>query len=129
MAHHLELARAKRKCKTKTEEESMPELAEYVETLKGAEYADASAELHDIMTRDNFIDALPDDDLRLKVHRSRPHASLQAVLESAIELELFRLVSRRRGRLWQNGTWNVRKVQYKKLKTFLKKRQRMDNLH
>lgn len=64
------------------------------------------------MIRDNFIDALPDDDLRLKVLRStRPHASLQAVLESAIELELFRLVSRRRGRLWQNGSWNVRKVE------------------
>ena len=49
--------------------------AEYVETLKGAEYPDASAELHDIMSRDNFIDALQEDDLRLKVLRpTRPHA-------------------------------------------------------
>ena len=36
----------------------MPELAEYVETLTRAAYPDASAELQDIMARDNFIDAL-----------------------------------------------------------------------
>ena len=80
MAHQSELARAKLKCKTKTKEESMPELAEYVETLTRAAYSDASAELQDIMARDNFIDALPDDDVRLKIHQSRP-PSLQAALE------------------------------------------------
>ena len=110
MAHESELARAKLKCKTKTKEESMPELAEYVETLTRATYPDASAELQDIMARDNFIDALPDDDVRLKIHQSRP-PSLQAALESAIELESFRLASRHRGRLWRNGSWNVRKVE------------------
>ena len=104
MAHQSELARAKNK------EESMPELAEYVETLTRAAYPDASAELQDIMARDNFIDALPDDDVRLKIRQSRP-PSLQAALESAIELESFRLASRHRGRLSRNGSWNVRKVE------------------
>ena len=70
----------------------MPELAEYVETLTRAAYPDASPELQDIIARDNFIDALSDDDVRLKIHQSRP-PSLQAALESAIELESFRLAS------------------------------------
>jgi uncharacterized protein YoxC len=110
MAHQSELARAKLKCKTKTKEESMPELAEYVETLTRAAYPDASAELQDIMTRDNFIDALPDDDIRLKIRQSRP-SSLQAALESAIELESFRLASRHRSRSLRDSSWNVRKVE------------------
>ena len=78
MAHQSELARAKLKCKTKTKKESIPELAEYVETLTRAAYPDASAELQDIMARDNFIDALPDDDIRLKIRQSRP-SSLQTI--------------------------------------------------
>ena len=92
MAHQSELPRAKLKCKTKTKEESMPELAEYVETLTRAAYPDASGELQDIIARDNFIDALPDDDICLKIPQSRP-PSLQVALESAIELESFLLAS------------------------------------
>ena len=63
----------------------MPELAEYVETLTRAAYPDASPELQDIMARDNFTDALTEDEVRLKIRQSRP-PSLQAALESAFEL-------------------------------------------
>ena len=69
----------------------MPEMAEYVENLTIiAPYPDLSGELKVIMTRDNFIDALQDDDVKIRQSRS---PSLLAALESAINLQSFRLAS------------------------------------
>ena len=82
MAHQSELARAKLKCRSRGKEESIPELAESVETLTRAAYPDASSDLQDII--ENFIDALLDEDIRLKVRQARPQ-SLQAALESTME--------------------------------------------
>ena len=58
---------------TKTKEESMPEIAEYVENLTIVAYPDVSGELKAIIARDNLIDGLQDDDVRLKIRQSRPH--------------------------------------------------------
>ena len=67
----------------------MPEMAKYVKNLTIiAAYPDLSGKLKVIMTRDNFIDALQDDDV--KIRQSRP-PSLLAALESAINLQSFRL--------------------------------------
>ena len=41
--------------------------------------------------------------------------SLQAALESAIDLQSFRLASRHRSRLWPNVSWNVRRVEETKV--------------
>ena len=92
MAHQSEWAPAKLKCRSRGKEESMPELAESVETLTRAAYLDASSDLQDTIAKDNFIDALLDEDIRLKVRQARPQ-SLQAALENALELESFQLDS------------------------------------
>ena len=51
-----------------------------------------------------------DDNVRLKIRQPRS-LSLQAALESAIDLQSFRLASRHRNRLWPNVSWNVRRVE------------------
>ena len=98
MAHQSEFARAKLKCRSKSKEDSMPELAESVEILTRVAYPDASVELQDTIARDNFIDALQDDDMRLKIRQARPK-SLQSALENALELESFQMASRQRSRV------------------------------
>ena len=109
MAHQSDLARAKLKCRAKSKEESMLDLAESVETLTRAAYPDVSADLQDTIARDNFIDASQDDDMQLKIRQARP-ISLQAALENALELESFQLASRQRSRAPRGPSWNVRKV-------------------
>ncbi|XP_028419213.1 uncharacterized protein LOC114544926 [Dendronephthya gigantea] len=111
MAHQSELARAKLKCRGKNREESMAELAESVETLTRTAYPDASTDLQDVIARDNFIDALPDDDMRLRIRQLRP-SSLQVALQNAMELESFHQASRHRQRWQRSGSsWNVRQVE------------------
>lgn len=109
VTHQSELARAKLKSKVKGKEESMSELVESVESLTRTAYPDATPELQDVLARDNFIDALQEDDLRLRIRQARPQ-SLQAALETALELESFQLASRHRNRWLRGSSWNVRKV-------------------
>ena len=110
MAHQSELAKAKLKCRAKSKEESTPDLAESIETLARAAYPDASPDFLDTIAKDNFIDALQDDDMGLKIRQARPK-SLQAALENALELEYFQLASRQRNRMARGQAWNVRKVE------------------
>ena len=70
-------------------------------------YPDASNDLQDILARDNFIDALYEEDLRLRVRQARP-PSLQVTLETALELESFQLARRHRTRMFQGAVGNVR---------------------
>ena len=58
-------------------------------------------ELQDMLARDHFIDALTDEDLRLRVRQAKPQ-SLQRALESALELESFQLASKHRNRVLGN---------------------------
>ena len=47
-----------------------------------------------VLAKDQFTDALPDDDMRLRIRQSRP-PSLRQALETALELESYSLASRR----------------------------------
>ena len=107
LTHQSDLARAKLKTRIKKREESLPELAESVESLARKAYPDASNDLQDILARDHFIDALYEEDLRLRVRQARP-PSLQVALETALELESFQLASRHRTRMFRGAVGNVR---------------------
>jgi hypothetical protein len=107
ITHQSDLARAKLKTRIKKREESLPELAESVECLTRKAYPDASNDLQDILARDHFIDALYEEDLRLRVRQARP-PSLQVALETALELESFQLASRHRTRMFRGAVGNVR---------------------
>lgn len=93
----VELNRAKLKSRTRKRDESLPEMAEDIERLARLAYPDGSTTVLEVICKDQFIDALDDDDIRLKVAQSRPQ-SLHSALEIALELESFLLASRRRVR-------------------------------
>ena len=70
-------------------------MAEDLERLGRLAYPNATGELQNVLSCDQFIDALPDPDMRLRVKQERPQ-SLQPALELALELESFQLASNQR---------------------------------
>ena len=110
VTHQSELARAKLKNRVKRRDETLPELVEGIESLTRVAYPDASQELQDVLARDHFIDALTDEDLRLRIRQAKPQ-SLQKALEIALELESFQLASKHRNRLSSGPIGHLRKVE------------------
>jgi hypothetical protein len=92
-----ELNRMKLRSRSRRRDETLPELAEDIERLARLAYPEASTTVLETLTKDQFIDALPDDEIRLRVAQSRP-TSLQEALGVALELESFSLAARRRTR-------------------------------
>ena len=75
VTHQSKLARSKFKNRLKRKDETLPELVEGIESLTRTAYPDASQELQDVLVRDHFIDALTDEDLRLRVRQAKPQSS------------------------------------------------------
>ena len=78
-------------------DETLPELAEDFERLARLAYPEAPVEVLETLTKDQFTDALNDDETRLRVAQARP-TSLRAALGIALEIESFSLAARRRVR-------------------------------
>ena len=70
---------------------------EDIERLARLAYADAAPVMLELLAKDQFIDSLTDEDIKLKVRQSRPE-TLQLALEAALELESYQLASRQRGK-------------------------------
>ena len=83
------------KNRVKQKDESCQEMAEDIEQLCRLAYPDAPPTLRDVLARDQFIDALPDEDTRLRIKQERPKM-LQKALEAALELESFQIAARQR---------------------------------
>ena len=83
------------KNRIKQKDESFPEMAEDIERLCRLAYPDVPPTLRDVLTRDQFIDVLPDEDTRLRIKQERPR-TLQKALEAALELESFQIAARQR---------------------------------
>ena len=97
-AHQTDLSRVRFKNRLKQRDESLPELAKDIERLAKLSYPEAPSSLQDALARDQFVDALPDEEIRLKLRQEKPK-SLQDTLTLALELESFQLASRQqRGR-------------------------------
>ena len=96
-AHQTELNRMKLKGRTHRREETLPELAEDVERLVRLAYPDATEPMVEVLAKDQFVDSLPDEDMRLRIRQHRP-ATLRAALETALELESYQLASKQRTR-------------------------------
>ena len=67
-------------------EESLSELAGDVERLSRLAYPDAAPGMIDVLAKDQFIDAITDEDIRLHIRQKKP-MSLREALEHALELE------------------------------------------
>lgn len=63
-----------------------------------------------MLARDHFIEALTDEDLRLRIRQAKPQ-SLQRALETALELESFQLASKHRNRFLTGSLGHVRMVE------------------
>ena len=92
-AHQTELARVRFKNRLKQRDESLPELSQEIERLARLSYPDAPSTVQDVLARDQFIDALVDDEVRLRIKHERPK-TLQEALSLALEFESFQLASR-----------------------------------
>ena len=68
-AHRAELNRVKLRGRVRKREETLPELAEEVEHLARLAYLDAAVETVEILAKDQFIDALPEEELDKTSHR------------------------------------------------------------
>jgi hypothetical protein len=92
-SHRTEISKVKFKNRVRQRDEGLPALAEDIEGLARLAYADAPPTIIDTLARDQFVDSLPDDDMRLRLRQERPQ-TLQRALELALELESFHLANR-----------------------------------
>jgi len=92
-AHQVELNRARLRSRTRRREEGLPELAEDIERLVRLAYPEAQSEMSEVLAKDQFIDALTDEDIRLRIRQSHPK-SLRGALETALQLESYQLASK-----------------------------------
>ena len=94
-AHQADLNKAKLKGRARRRDENLPELAEDIERLTRLAYPDAPAEMIEVLSKDQFIDALIDEDLRLRLRQNKP-GTLNLALEQALELESIQLANKQR---------------------------------
>ena len=95
--HQTELNRMRLKARTRRREESLAELAEDVERLVRLAYPDATESMVEILSKDQFVDALPEEDMRLRIRQNTP-ATLRDALGTALELESYQLASKQKVR-------------------------------
>ena len=94
-AHQSELHKTKLRSRVKHKEESLAELAEDIEYLTRLAYPEAARSMQESLAKDQFIDSLPEEDMRLKIRQGRPK-SLRDAVELALELEAFQVASRQK---------------------------------
>ena len=95
--HQTELNRAKLQGRMRRREETLPALAEDVERLTRLAYPRADEAMVMTLSKDQFIDSLHDDEMKVKIRQLRPQ-TLQRALEIALELESYSLAGRQRSR-------------------------------
>ncbi len=98
-AHQTELNRMRLKARTRRRDESLAELAEDVERLVRLAYPNASEPICmvEVLANDQFVDALPEEDMRLRIRQSKP-STLRDSLAVALELESYQIASKQEAR-------------------------------
>ena len=78
-AHQAELHRVRFKARTRRRDEDLPELAEDIERLARLAYPQTTQSMLDLLAKDQFVDSLPDEDMRLRIQQSRPSSLREAL--------------------------------------------------
>ena len=76
---------------------TLPELAEDIERLVRLAYPDAAESVVEVLAKDQFVDSLLEEDMRLRIRQHRL-ATLRAALETALELESYQLANKQKAR-------------------------------
>ena len=74
LSHQTELKQMQLKARTRRRDESLEELAEDVEHLVHLAYPEAAEAMVEVLAtaKDQFVDALPDEDMRLRIRQNKP---------------------------------------------------------
>ena len=91
--NQIDLFRTRLRMRRRNKEEPLAGLAEDVERLVRLAYPDASESMVQVLAKDQFIDSLCDEDMRLRILQSKP-SILRDALQTALELESFQIASR-----------------------------------
>ena len=93
--NQTELFRVQLKNRLRRKDETLPELAQAIRRLTRQAYPSANYQLQETLSKEHFIDALNDTDIRWRVFQSRP-SSLEDAVRVAVELEAFQVADRQR---------------------------------
>jgi hypothetical protein len=74
--------------------ETLPELGQAIRRLTNLAYPTASAEIRETLSKDQFVDALADSEMRIRIKQSRP-LNLNDAIQLAVELEAYNRAERK----------------------------------
>ncbi|XP_065923756.1 uncharacterized protein [Magallana gigas] len=74
--------------------ETLPELGQAIQRLAYLAYPTASAEIRETLAKDQFVDALVDSEMRIRIKQSRPR-HLNDAIQLAVELEAYNRAERK----------------------------------
>ena len=78
----IELHKAEFRARRRQRDEKLPDLASSLRRLVGKAYPEAIPDLQDSLAKDQFIDALEDREIRMKIRESGPKTLDEAVSRS-----------------------------------------------
>lgn len=74
--------------------ETLPELGQAIQRLAYLAYPTASTEIRETLAKDQFVDALVDSEMRIRIKQSRPR-HLNDAIQLAVELEAYNKAERK----------------------------------
>ena len=86
--NQTELYRAQLRERKQKAVETLPELGQDIRRLTNLAYPTATVNLKEILAKEQFIDAIKDSDMRLRIKQARP-TDLNDAVRHAVELQAF----------------------------------------
>ncbi|KAK3090376.1 hypothetical protein FSP39_011314 [Pinctada imbricata] len=84
----MELYKIQLKERRQKATESLPELGQHIRRLTNLAYPTVPQDVREALAKDQFIDALCNSDMRIRIKQSRPR-NLNAAVRHAVELEAY----------------------------------------
>lgn len=94
--NQTELYRVQLRERRKRATETIPELGQAVRRLANLAYPKAPSEVRETLAMEQFLDALPDSDMRIRIKQARPR-DLNDAIKHAVELEAYLRAEDKRG--------------------------------
>jgi hypothetical protein len=92
--NQTELYRAQMRERRQRAGESLPELGQAIRRLANLAYPTATAEIREMLSKDQFVDALIDSEMRIRIQQARPR-NLNDAIQLAVELEAYNRAEKR----------------------------------
>jgi hypothetical protein len=73
---------------------SFPELGQVIRRLAKLAYPTATTEIRETLSKDQFVDALVDSEMRIRIKQARPR-NLNDAIQLAVELETYNRAEKR----------------------------------